>query len=152
MDPYASEHDRKLHAEGWLVESTPDLNQRNPLVADYLVQNSIWWVEYAGLQGIRVDKLPYQLREFTTEWSRRLLREYPAISLIGEEWSESPPVVAYWQHGRQSSEGPGAAIPHLPDFPLRAALSRALPSSHLQDPHSQRHSRACPGDPWPDSA
>jgi glycosidase len=122
-DPNASDFDRRQFTDGWFSESAPDLNQRNPLVADYLAQNSIWWIEFAGLQGIRVDKLPYQDRQFTARWSRRLLREYPAFSIIGEEWNESPPVVAYWQ---QASDGSGASLPHLSDFPLRAALSRAL--------------------------
>jgi glycosidase len=126
MDPNASDFDRTRFTDGWISESAPDLNQRNPLVADYLVQHSIWWAEYAGLQGIRVDRLPYQDRQFTVEWSRRLLQEFPKFGIVGEEWSESPAVVSYWQRGKQNSDGLGAALPHLFDFPLQAALSRAL--------------------------
>jgi glycosidase len=127
-DPNASRFDSRQFADGWFSESTPDLNQRNPLVADYLVQNSIWWIESVGLDGIRVDKVSYQDHQFTKDWSRRLLQEYPAFSIIGEEWSESPPVVAYWQQGKRNNDVPGAPLPHLFDFPLRAALSRTLTS------------------------
>ena len=126
MDPGSSDYDRRRFTGGWSSESTPDLNQRNPLVADYLVQNSIWWIEFVGLQGLRVHKLPYQERQFTAQWAQRLLREYPDLSIIGEGWSESPPIVAAWQTVTRGSDGPGVMIPHLSDFPLRAALSRAL--------------------------
>ncbi|MDH3865433.1 MAG: alpha-amylase family glycosyl hydrolase, partial [Gammaproteobacteria bacterium] len=74
MDPHASEYDKTLHADGWFVESLPDLNQRNPLLADYLIQSSIWWVEYAGLQGIRVGSWPYPEKHFMSEWTRRILQ------------------------------------------------------------------------------
>lgn len=128
MDPYASEFDRRLHADGWMLESTPDLNQRNPLLADFLVQNSIWWVEYAGLQGIRVDTLPYSDKHFISEWTRRIKREFPDISIIGEEWSERPAVISYWQQGKQNHDGFVSHFTSLFDFPLQAVFSRALMS------------------------
>jgi glycosidase len=128
MDPYASEFDRKLHADGWMLESLPDLNQRNPLLADFLVQNSIWWIEYAGLQGISVDTLPYSDKHFISEWTRRIMLEFPDISIIGEEWSERPAVVSYWQRGKQNYDGFVSYFTNLFDFPLQAVFSRALMS------------------------
>ena len=128
MDPYASEYDKKIHSDGWIVESMPDLNQRNPLLADFLIQNSIWWVEYVGLQGIHVDTLPYSDKGFISEWTRRITREYPGISIIGEEWSELPAVVSYWQRGKENYDGYVSHLTGLFDFPVQAAFSRALMS------------------------
>jgi glycosidase len=106
----------------------PDLNQRNPLVTDYLVQNTVWWIEFLGLRGLRADSLPYSDKQFVAEWVRRITREYPAIGIIGDEWSENPAVVAYWQRGKLNSDGFVAGVPQLFDAPLRASLSRALAS------------------------
>ena len=75
QDPYASEYDKAGHADGWFATTMPDLNQRNPLLADYIIQNSIWWVEYLGLSGIRQDTQPYPDKHFMTEWSRRIMQE-----------------------------------------------------------------------------
>jgi glycosidase len=126
MDPNASAYDRSRFSGGAFSESMPDLNQQNPLLADYLVQYSIWWIEYAGLQGIRLDTLPYPDKHFTAEWARRIMQEFPDFSIVGEEWSESPVVVSYWQRGKQNSDGFAADLPQVFDFPLRAALTRAL--------------------------
>ena len=71
QDPYASEYDKAAHADGWFADTMPDLNQRDPLLADYLIQNSIWWVEYLGLSGIRQDTYPYPDKHFMAEWSDR---------------------------------------------------------------------------------
>jgi glycosidase len=126
MDPYASEFDRKVHADGWFVESMPDLNQRNPLLADYLIQNSIWWVEYVGLQGIRMDTWPYPDKQFMSEWSRRIMQEYPDFNIVGEEWSELPAVTAYWQRGQHNHDGYVSYLPGVFDFPVQGAFTRAL--------------------------
>ena len=126
MDPYASNHDTILHADGWFVESLPDLNQRNPLLADYLVQNSIWWVEYAGLQGIRVGSWPYLEKHFMSDWARRIMQEYPDFNVVGEEWSELPAVTSYWQRGGNKHDGYMSFLPSVFDFPVQAAFTRAL--------------------------
>jgi glycosidase len=126
MDPHASEYDKKMHADGWFVESMPDLNQRNPLLADYLIQNSIWWVEYLGLQGIRMDTWPYPDKHFMSEWSRRIMQEYPEFNIVGEEWSELPAVTAYWQRGRRNPDGYVSYLPGVFDFPVQGAFTRAL--------------------------
>ena len=81
----------------------PDLNQRHPLLATYLIQNSVWWVEYAQLSGIREDTYSYADKDFLTAWSKRLMSEYPNFNIVGEEWSANPVVVSYWQKGKQNS-------------------------------------------------
>lgn len=126
QDPYASEYDKAGHADGWFADAMPDLNQRDPLFADYLVQNAIWWTEYAGLTGIRQDTYPYPDKRFMTEWSRRIMQEYPGFNMVGEEWSASPNVVSYWQRGKQNADGYESYLPGLFDFPLQMALKEVL--------------------------
>ena len=96
QDPYASKEDADNFTRGWFVESMPDLNQSNPLVANYLIQNNIWWIEYAGLSGLRIDTFGYSDSAFLSEYTKRLMAEYPNLNLVGEEWSTKVPVVARW--------------------------------------------------------
>jgi glycosidase len=126
QDPYASEYDKAGHADGWFADTMPDLNQRDPLLADYLIQNAIWWTEYAGLSGIRQDTYPYPDKHFMTEWTRRIMQEYPDFNIVGEEWSPSPNVVSYWQRGKQNSDGYISYLPGVFDFPLQIALQKVL--------------------------
>jgi glycosidase len=126
MDPHASEYDRKVQSDGWFVEYMPDLNQQNPLLADYLIQNSIWWIEYLGLRGIRMDTWPYPDKQFMSEWSRRIMQEYPEFNIVGEEWSELPAVTAYWQRGQRHADGYESYLPSVFDFPVQGAFTRAL--------------------------
>ncbi len=128
QDPYASDYDKAQHADGWFANTMPDLNQRDPLLADYLIQNSIWWVEYLGLSGIREDTYPYPDKHFMTEWTRRIMQEYPGFNIVGEEWSPSPNVVAYWQRGKQNADGYVSYLPGVFDFPLQIALQKVLTS------------------------
>ena len=126
QDPYASEFDKRSHADGWFSESMPDLNQRNPLLADYLVQNTIWWIEYLGLSGIRMDTHPYPDKHYMAEWSRRVSEEFPNLMLTGEEWSGNPAIVAYWQRGKTNHDGYTSYMPSMLDFPLQIALKKSL--------------------------
>lgn len=128
MDLYASEHDRRGFADGWFVEVMPDLNQRNPLLARYLIQNTLWWIEYLGLAGIRMDTYPYPDKDFMTEWTSRVMEEYPNFNIVGEEWHLNPVFVAYWQAGRVGADGYVSHLPSLMDFPLQSALVKALNS------------------------
>ncbi|MEO0366994.1 MAG: alpha-amylase family glycosyl hydrolase [Pseudomonadota bacterium] len=125
-DPYASEDDRQRFADGWFVPTMPDLNQRNPLLARYLIQHSIWWIEYAGLSGIRVDTWPYSDKAFLTEYARAVREEYPDINIVGEEWTTNPSLTAYWQAGSPRSDSYESHLPSVFDFPLQAALVEAL--------------------------
>ena len=126
QDPYASKTDLTRFTDGWFVDSMPDLNQRNPLLATYLIQNSIWWVEYAHLQGIREDTYSYADKAFLSEWARRLLLEYPKLNIVGEEWSPNPLIVSYWQRGKQQQDGYISHTPSMLDFPLYDSLLKAL--------------------------
>lgn len=126
QDPYAADSDRTLFTDGWFVDSMPDLNQRNPRLATYLIQNSIWWVEYAGLSGIREDTYSYTDNAFLSEWGRRIMQEYPNFNIVGEEWSPNPLIVSYWQAGKQNKDGYISYTPSMLDFPLYDALLKAL--------------------------
>jgi glycosidase len=123
QDPSASEYDTRAHADGWfVVRGMPDLNQRNPLMADYLTQNALWWVEYLGLAGIRMDTWPYPDKHYMAEWARRVMLEYPNFNIVGEEWSSDPQIVAYWQRGQKNLDGFATELPSLMDFPLQEAV------------------------------
>ena len=126
QDKYASKEDLKHFADGWFVKTMPDLNQRNEFMATYLIQNTIWWVEYADLQGIRMDTYPYPDADFMTEWTRRVMEEYPNFNIVGEEWSTNPAIVSYWQRGKVNHDGYVSYLPSLMDFPLQHAMVEAL--------------------------
>jgi len=126
QDPHASEYDKRLYSDGWFVKTMPDLNQRNPLMADYLTQNALWWIEYLGLAGIRMDTYPYPDKHYMTEWTRRLMVEYPEFNMVGEEWTSNQSAVAYWQSGNDNRDGYVSYLPSLMDFPLQEAMRMAL--------------------------
>ena len=126
QDPYAAADDIRAMADGWFVPTMPDLNQRQPLLADYLIQNALWWIEVASLTGIRMDTYPYPDKDFMAAWSRRIMVEYPDFGIVGEEWSANPVIVSYWQRGRDNFDGYESALPSVMDFPLQEALRTAL--------------------------
>ncbi|MBT8049605.1 MAG: glycoside hydrolase family 13 protein, partial [Gammaproteobacteria bacterium] len=127
QDPNASEADKRAYADGWfVVPGMPDLNQRNPLLASYLTQNALWWIEYLGLAGIRMDTYPYPDKHYMAEWTRRLMAEYPDFNIVGEEWASTPATIAYWQRGKVNRDGYVSHLPSLMDFPLQEALWLAL--------------------------
>ncbi|MBH9553662.1 alpha-amylase family glycosyl hydrolase [Inhella gelatinilytica] len=133
QDPHAAPSDRQRFASGWFSPNMPDLNQRNPFVATYLTQMSIWWVEEAGLSGIRTDTYSYSDRDFLARWSARLMAEYPKLNIVGEEWSPHPAVVAYWQRGKRNHDGYVSHPPSMMDFPLHGALLASLSESDGHD-------------------
>jgi len=126
QDPYAAEVDKKAMSDGWFVPTMPDLNQRNPFMLNYLIQNSIWWTEYVGLDGIRMDTYPYPDKFAMAEWTRRMLEEYPDFYMVGEEWSMNAAIVAYWQKGKVNKDGFVSYLPGLMDFPLNDAVIQGL--------------------------
>ena len=97
VDPYASEIDKRETEEGWFASSMPDLNQNNPHVATYLIQNSIWWVETVGINGIRMDTYPYAYAAPMSRWMKQLNEEYPNFNTVGETWVTQPAYTAAWQ-------------------------------------------------------
>ena len=104
MDPYASEVDLKETVEGWFVPSMPDLNQRNPHLMRYLIQNSIWWIETVGIDGIRMDTYPYAYADAMAQWMKELDDEYPNFNTVGETWVTEPAYTAAWQKDSKLSE------------------------------------------------
>ncbi|OHB82408.1 MAG: alpha-amlyase [Planctomycetes bacterium RBG_19FT_COMBO_48_8] len=125
-DPYASNYDREHFTDGWFVPTMPDLNQRNPLLADYLIQNTLWWIEYLNLAGIRMDTYSYSDKDFMKDWACAVMDEYPDFNICGEEWSLNPAVLAYWQKGKENPDGYTSCLPGLLDFPMQNALKNAL--------------------------
>jgi glycosidase len=126
QDPHVSKYDAKMQTEGWFVPAMPDLNQNNPFMATYLIQNTIWWIEYAHLGGIRIDTYPYSEKHFAAKWSDAVLAEYPNFNLVGEEWSSNPIITSYWQRGKVNRDGFKSSLPALMDFPLQNALTDAM--------------------------
>jgi glycosidase len=126
QDPYVAESDLTGMSAGWFVKTMPDLNQHNPLMATYLIQNSIWWVEYAGLAGIRMDTYPYSFADFMEEWSCAVMNEYPNLNIVGEEWVGNPVLVAHWQRGKANPSGHASCLPSLMDFPVQETMARSL--------------------------
>ncbi len=97
VDPYASEVDKRETVEGWFVTTMPDLNQRNQHVMTYLIQNSMWWIETVGIDGIRMDTYPYADAHAMAKWMRTLDQEYPNFNTVGETWVTEPAYTATWQ-------------------------------------------------------
>ena len=126
QDIYASEIDKKEHADGWFVETMPDLNQKNKKMSKYLIQNTLWWIEYAELSGIRVDTYPYSDKDFMSDWTYAVMNEYPNFNIVGEEWSDNPIVISYWQKDKINHDGYVSHLPTLMDFPLQISFSEAL--------------------------
>jgi glycosidase len=126
QDPYASKEDAGNFTTGWFSPGMPDMNQTNPLVANYLIQNNIWWIEYAGLSGLRIDTFGYSDGAFLSEYTKRLMAEYPQLNMVGEEWSKLPAVVSHWQRGKVNFDGYVSYMPSMMDFPLTEAMRTAL--------------------------
>ncbi|MCK9423485.1 MAG: glycoside hydrolase family 13 protein [Bacteroidales bacterium] len=128
-DPYASAIDSDQFVRGWFDTTMPDLNQHNPFVKNYLIQNSIWWVEYAGLDGIRQDTHPYPFKDMMSDWGKRMLEEYPNLNIVGECWMNYPASVAYWQKDALNKDGYNSNLPSVLDFPIYDALNKAFNES-----------------------
>ncbi|HNX55100.1 MAG TPA: glycoside hydrolase family 13 protein [Prolixibacteraceae bacterium] len=125
-DPYTSQFDKNLNSDGWFVREMPDMNQRNPYMLTYLKQFAIWWVEFSGLDGIRVDTYPYNDPAKVAEWTKAIRAEYPNINIVGECWQHSVSDVAYWQSGTQNYDGYDSGLPSVMDFNMHDAISGAF--------------------------
>ncbi|AWW00477.1 glycoside hydrolase family 13 protein [Arcticibacterium luteifluviistationis] len=128
-DIHASQADTKVFSDGWFVSTMPDMNQRNPFLANYLIQNSLWWIEMANLDGLRVDTYPYSDQSFSSRWSKRIMEEYPNFNITSEEWSTNPAITSYWQRGKVNANGYQSYVPTPMDFPLQDALVKGLNES-----------------------
>lgn len=125
-DPHASAADADNAQNGWFVESMPDLNQKNPHVLNYLSQNSIWWIEYAGIDGVRQDTYPYIDRRASAGWCEAVAQEYPNFNIVGETWLGNNVGVSFWQKNSPVAGGAiDAQLPTVMDFPLMDLLNAA---------------------------
>lgn len=126
QDTHAAQSDRRRFADGWFVKTMPDMNQRNPFLANYLIQNSLWWIEYADLSGLRTDTYSYSDKDFLARWSQRVMDEYPRLNIVGEEWSMNPNIISYWQRDKKNHDNYRSAMPSMMDFPVYQALHTSL--------------------------
>ena len=134
-DPYASDYDKKLTTDGWFVRSMPDLNQRNPHLMKYLVQNSIWWIEEAGIDGIRMDTYPYVDASEMGRWNDAVLRQYPDFNIVGECWFTEPAQEMTWQRGSVlPPDGKDSRLPAVMDFTLMTKMRDMAPVREETDP------------------
>ena len=125
-DINASEYDRKLSNRGWFDSPMPDMNLENPDLLKYFQQWAIWWVEYANLDGLRVDTYPYIEKIPGSEWLKAIREEYPHLNIVGECWTRPAPAVAYWQSGTKNFDGFDSYLPCVMDFPTEEAIRQAL--------------------------
>jgi len=132
MDPYASDSDYNSTVKGWFVDEMPDLNQRNELLADYLIQNTIWWIEYSGIDGIRMDTHPYPYHDYMARWTKRVFDEFPDFNVVGEAWMPNIATTAWWQFHSNISGDYNSWLPSVTDFPLNDAIVSGL--NELDDP------------------
>ncbi|PQV51298.1 glycosidase [Jejuia pallidilutea] len=126
QDIYASKRDKENMSVGWFVSVMPDLNQRNPFMATYTIQNSIWWIETANLGGIRQDTYPYPDKDFMSQWAGEIMHEYPNFSIVGEEWSYNPLLIGYWQTGANNRDGYESNLKSPMDFAMQRFIVEAL--------------------------
>lgn len=116
VDPYASKHDFEVMNDGWFVRSMPDLNQRNPHVLRYLIQNSFWWIEASGIDGIRMDTYPYADFDAMAQWMKELNEEYPNYNVVGESWATEAAYTAYWQKDSKLAAPRNSNLKTVMDF------------------------------------
>jgi len=126
MDPHASQYDQKKFNEGWFVKAMPDLDQSNPYLANYLIQNNIWWIEYAGVDAFRLDTYAYSDPAFLQKWSRELLKEYPKLFSFAETWVNGVQIQSYFHGDNGLKTTFNSELPGLADFQLYFAITKAL--------------------------
>ena len=128
FDKNASKLDTKNCLDGWFVPSMPDLNQTNPLVLKYLTQNAIWWIEYADLDGFRVDTYSYNDKEGIAKWTKSITDEYPNFNIVGEVWMHDQAQMSYWQKDSKigAIESYNSNLPSVMDFTLHDAIGNVF--------------------------
>ncbi|MFN1835068.1 glycoside hydrolase family 13 protein [Balneola sp. MJW-20] len=126
-DPYASEFDQLKLTDGWFVPEMPDLNQNNELLADYLIQNTLWWIEYSGVDGIRMDTYVYPDKDYMAKWSEKVLEAYPDFNIVGEAWVNTVSGQSFWQENAPGvDDGYDSNLPSLTDFNFSFAVRDAF--------------------------
>jgi neopullulanase len=136
-DPHAPPRFSKSLTEGWFFGILPDLNTENPLVAEYLLQESIWWAESSGLDSFRLDTFPYIPRKFWATWHARLRQIYPFLTTIGEVFHPDPSVTSFFEGGARRFDGIDSGVNTLFDYPMYFALRdvslRDAPAGRIAD-------------------
>ena len=130
MDPNASSKDLYIQESGWFVPSMVDMNLDNEYTLNYFIQWAIWWIEYANLDGFRVDTYPYNEKVPMSLWCKAVMNEYPQFNIVGECWTSSAPQLAYWQGGNANKDGFNSHLPAIMDFPLHDAMRAGLSESN----------------------
>lgn len=125
LDPYAAQSDFQQVTESWFDKHMPDLNQQHPQLANYLIQNSIWWTEYSGQDGFRIDTYAYCDQGFMSEWNRRMLQEYPKLGIFAETWVHGTGVQSWFAEGNRKDDH-NSHLPGVTDFQMYYALQEAL--------------------------
>ena len=133
QDIYASEIDKKEMTNGWFVETMPDLNHKNPFMAKFITQNSIWWIEELGLSGIRQDTYPYADKTFLSNWAGSIMKEYPNFSIVGEEWSYNPLLIGYWQNDTNQKQGYVSNLSSTMDFAMLDNIKKGIAEKEAWD-------------------
>ncbi len=125
FDQNRADVDRRLNEDGWFTSTMPDLNQSNPLVLQYLIQNAIWWIEFADLDGFRVDTYSYNEKEGIAEWTKAVMEEYPNFNIVGEVWMHDQAQISYWQKDSPigAIQSYNSNLPSVMDFPLHDAIT-----------------------------
>ena len=126
QDVHASEYEYKIAVDGWFTQAMPDLNQRNRHVARFLIQSSIWWIEYAGINGIRQDTHPYADYDFMSRWCKEVNNEYPYFNIVGETWLNSNVLVSFWQKDSKLAAPRNSNLKTVMDFPLMEHMNKAF--------------------------
>ena len=121
-DPHATVEMQRETLEGWFINILPDLNQNDPEVARYLIQNSLWWIGIAGFDAIREDTVPYVPRSFWSQWTSAIKRQYPATRILGEVFDADPAFTSFFQGGRKGFDGIDTGLDTVFDYPLYFAI------------------------------
>ncbi|MBB6369521.1 glycoside hydrolase family 13 protein [Chryseobacterium shigense] len=140
FDTNASKIDMENCMDGWFDTTMPDMNQSNPLVVNYMVQNAIWWTEFAGLDGLRVDTYSYNDKKGISEWTKRITDEYPNFNIVGEVWMHNQAQISYWQKDSKISaiENYNSYLPSVMDFTLHDAIGQVFKENSGWDSGMQR--------------
>jgi glycosidase len=117
IDPHSTTALRRQTLDGWFADILPDLNQGDPEVSRYLIQNTLWWIGITGLDAIRMDTLPYVPRTFWQQWMSAIKREYPAVNVVGEVFDADPVVTSFFQAGATTFDGIDSKVDAVFDFP-----------------------------------
>ena len=132
LDPNASELDRTLAENGWFTGGMADMNLDNPYLLQFFKQWALWWIEFADLDGYRVDTYWYNEKEPMSEWNKAIIEEYPNFNIVGETWISQTPAIAYWQKDNNNHDGFNSNLPSVMDFPLLNAANSVFGKPHSE--------------------